>query len=158
MATQAGPGPLVDDTEDAYRAILYPWQWVEQLDRPSSAAFDEDVFSVELASRTTPDETRGRFQFVLELVAFNCGDARGIGLETRDELDPLHPDNKAHAHVYFTGYHDLSSKQRKAKARRLATALGEGGATLMPLGNYEFSRQFTWLNDRLGVSWQLNLA
>jgi predicted 3-demethylubiquinone-9 3-methyltransferase (glyoxalase superfamily) len=41
---------------------------------------------------------------------------------------------------------------------RLADALGEGGATLMPLDNYGFSRRFTWVNDRFGVSWQLNLS
>lgn len=41
--------------------------------------------------------------------------------------------------------------------RRIATALAEGGAVLMPLGDYGFSRQFTWVNDRYGVSWQLNL-
>ncbi|HWB11508.1 MAG TPA: VOC family protein [Pirellulales bacterium] len=40
---------------------------------------------------------------------------------------------------------------------RFASALGEGGGVLMPLDNYGFSRQFTWLNDRFGVSWQLNL-
>jgi predicted 3-demethylubiquinone-9 3-methyltransferase (glyoxalase superfamily) len=28
---------------------------------------------------------------------------------------------------------------------------------LMPLDNYGFSRKFTWLNDKFGVSWQLNL-
>ncbi len=35
--------------------------------------------------------------------------------------------------------------------------LSEGGSVLMPLGNYGFSNKFGWLNDRFGVSWQLNL-
>lgn len=36
--------------------------------------------------------------------------------------------------------------------------LSAGGAVLMPLNNYGFSRKFGWLCDRFGVSWQLNLA
>jgi predicted 3-demethylubiquinone-9 3-methyltransferase (glyoxalase superfamily) len=40
---------------------------------------------------------------------------------------------------------------------RLAAALSDGGQFLMPLGNYGFSRKFAWLNDRYGVSWQINL-
>ncbi|WP_124071375.1 VOC family protein [Filibacter tadaridae] len=35
--------------------------------------------------------------------------------------------------------------------------LNEGGQVLMPLGDYGFSKKFGWLNDRFGVSWQLNL-
>jgi predicted 3-demethylubiquinone-9 3-methyltransferase (glyoxalase superfamily) len=35
--------------------------------------------------------------------------------------------------------------------------LSEGGTVLMPLDNYGFSKQFGWVNDRFGVSWQLNL-
>lgn len=31
------------------------------------------------------------------------------------------------------------------------------GMALMPLDNYGFSKKFGWLNDRFGVSWQLNL-
>jgi predicted 3-demethylubiquinone-9 3-methyltransferase (glyoxalase superfamily) len=40
--------------------------------------------------------------------------------------------------------------------RRLAGELG--ARTLMPVGSYGFSTLFAWVNDRFGVSWQLNLA
>jgi predicted 3-demethylubiquinone-9 3-methyltransferase (glyoxalase superfamily) len=36
--------------------------------------------------------------------------------------------------------------------------LSDGGAVLMPLQAYEFSPRFAWINDRFGVSWQLNLV
>jgi Uncharacterized protein conserved in bacteria len=36
--------------------------------------------------------------------------------------------------------------------------LREDRQALMPLGNYGFSRKFGWINDRYGVSWQLNLV
>jgi predicted 3-demethylubiquinone-9 3-methyltransferase (glyoxalase superfamily) len=49
---------------------------------------------------------------------------------------------------------DCSSEE---EIRRLAAALSEGGAILMPLADYGFSRQFAWLNDKYGVSWQVNL-
>lgn len=40
---------------------------------------------------------------------------------------------------------------------RVYTALAEQGQELMPLGSYGFSAKFGWVNDRFGVSWQLNL-
>jgi predicted 3-demethylubiquinone-9 3-methyltransferase (glyoxalase superfamily) len=44
----------------------------------------------------------------------------------------------------------------EAEFDRIADALAHGDY-LMPKGNYGFSRNFTWFNDRFGVSWQLNL-
>lgn len=38
------------------------------------------------------------------------------------------------------------------------TKLADGGKVLMPLDNYGFSEKFGWVQDRFGVSWQLNLA
>lgn len=45
----------------------------------------------------------------------------------------------------------------EAELERTFHVLSEGGQVLMPLNNYGFSRRFGWLNDRFGVSWQLNL-
>ncbi len=46
----------------------------------------------------------------------------------------------------------------EAEIERLYGALAEGGTELMPLGSHGFSARFGWVNDRFGVSWQLNLA
>ncbi|MHB8240610.1 MAG: VOC family protein [Solirubrobacteraceae bacterium] len=37
-------------------------------------------------------------------------------------------------------------------------ALSDGGTVLMALQAYPFSAKLGWLQDRYGVSWQLNLA
>lgn len=48
--------------------------------------------------------------------------------------------------------------ENEAEIDRLYTALAEQGSELMPLGSYGFSAKFGWVNDRFGVSWQLNLS
>jgi predicted 3-demethylubiquinone-9 3-methyltransferase (glyoxalase superfamily) len=45
-----------------------------------------------------------------------------------------------------------------AEIERVYKDLSEGGMALMPLADYGFSKQFGWVADRFGVSWQLNLA
>ena len=45
----------------------------------------------------------------------------------------------------------------EAQLRALAQKLGDGGKTMMPIDSYGFSALFTWIADRFGVSWQLNL-
>ncbi len=63
-----------------------------------------------------------------------------------------------HAFTFTPAFSLFVECESEEEIKRLASALGEGGAVLMPLSNYGFSRQFTWLNDRYGVSWQLNLT
>ncbi|MDU5144450.1 MAG: VOC family protein [Paenibacillus dendritiformis] len=40
----------------------------------------------------------------------------------------------------------------------LYAKLSEGGQELMKLAPSPFSKKFGWVNDKFGVSWQLNLA
>lgn len=40
---------------------------------------------------------------------------------------------------------------------KIFNTLSTDGKVLMPLGNYGFSTKFAWVNDKFGVSWQLNL-
>ena len=40
---------------------------------------------------------------------------------------------------------------------RYVEPLSKDGKVLMPPDNYGFSTKFAWLEDRFGVSWQLNL-
>lgn len=47
--------------------------------------------------------------------------------------------------------------ETEEEQERLYAALSEHGQILMPLNDYGFSRRFGWVNDRFGVSWQLNL-
>lgn len=54
----------------------------------------------------------------------------------------------------FSFFVDCESEEH---IQELAAALSEGGAELMPLGDYGFSRRFAWVSDRYGVSWQLIL-
>lgn len=45
----------------------------------------------------------------------------------------------------------------EAEFESIVARLGEGGGFLMPPDNYGYSRKFAWLNDRFGVSWQVNV-
>lgn len=44
----------------------------------------------------------------------------------------------------------------KEELERLYKNLSENGEVKMPLDNYGFSKQFAFVEDRFGLSWQLN--
>jgi predicted 3-demethylubiquinone-9 3-methyltransferase (glyoxalase superfamily) len=62
-----------------------------------------------------------------------------------------------HAFTFTPAFSLFVDCESEEEIDRLASALGAGGTALMPLNNYGFSRQFAWLSDCYGVSWQLNL-
>lgn len=62
-----------------------------------------------------------------------------------------------HAFTFTPSFSFFVDCESEADLRRLHAALAEGGKDLMPLDNYGFSQLFAWVNDRFGVSWQLNL-
>lgn len=46
----------------------------------------------------------------------------------------------------------------EAEIDELFEKLSHEGKVHMPLAAYPFSKKFAWIDDRFGVSWQLNLA
>ena len=48
--------------------------------------------------------------------------------------------------------------ETEKEIEELFARLSEGGEVMMPLDAYPFSEKFSWVADRFGVSWQLNLV
>ena len=63
-----------------------------------------------------------------------------------------------HAYGFTPSFSVWVETEDEAELERLYAALADGGAELMPLSEYGFSRRCGWGNARRGGSWQLNLA
>lgn len=46
----------------------------------------------------------------------------------------------------------------RERMQGLVSGLSEDGRVLMPLDHYGFSKLFAWVEDRFGMSWQLNMG
>lgn len=69
----------------------------------------------------------------------------------------LYDSPPVHAFTFTPATSTFIECDDEAQLRALAETLGEGGGVMMPVGSYGFSILFTWIADRFGVSWQLNL-
>ena len=74
------------------------------------------------------------------------------GLEIMANDSPI-----SHAFTFTPSTSLFVTCEDKAAFERISAGLAEGGQFLMPPGDYGFSRRFAWMNDRFGVSWQVNL-
>lgn len=52
----------------------------------------------------------------------------------------------------FSIFLDCDSEK---EVENLSDKLSEGGTILMPLDSYPFSKRYTWVNDKFGISWQI---
>ena len=68
-------------------------------------------------------------------------------------------DSPVHHNFAFTPSSSIFVEcENNEELERAFSVLSQDGRILMPLDNYGFSQRFGWVDDRFGVSWQLNLA
>ena len=65
--------------------------------------------------------------------------------------------NVKHAFSFTPSFSIYITCDSEKEINNLYEKLIMGGQALMPLDDYGFSEKFGWINDRFGVSWQLNL-
>lgn len=62
-----------------------------------------------------------------------------------------------HAFSFTPSFSFFVECENEDELDRAFNQLSDNGDILMPPDNYGFSRKFTFVSDRFGVSWQLNL-
>jgi predicted 3-demethylubiquinone-9 3-methyltransferase (glyoxalase superfamily) len=59
---------------------------------------------------------------------------------------------------FFLNFDPSVDPEARSKLDQVWGQLSEGGTTLLPLGEYPFSKRYGWIQDRYGLSWQLILT
>lgn len=62
-----------------------------------------------------------------------------------------------HEWSFTPGVSTFVDCESEEQLKNLFTKLSENGKVMMPIGNYGFSKQFAFVEDRFGISWQLNI-
>lgn len=98
---------------------------------------------------------------VVEAVRYEEGDNKGklqLGRFTLGGRDFICIDSPVKQEFEFTPAMSIFVDcEDEEELQRVFESLSEGGEVLMPLDDYDFSVRFAWVNDRFGLSWQLNL-
>jgi len=84
---------------------------------------------------------------VSSAVTFQCAGAHFIAIDS-----PV-----KHAFTFTPSVSLFIDCKSAAQLDTLFEKLSGGGEVLMPLDDYGFSKKLAWINDKYGVSWQLNL-
>ena len=102
---------------------------------------------------------------VIEIDRYGPGDENGDAGTVRlvrfsiDGLEVMAIDSAVAHQFSFTPSLSLFIEvESEPEFERIFGGLAEAGELLMPADTYGFSRKFGWVNDRFGVSWQVNLA
>jgi predicted 3-demethylubiquinone-9 3-methyltransferase (glyoxalase superfamily) len=63
-----------------------------------------------------------------------------------------------HAFTFTPAISIFVTCETEEEIDELFEKLSQGGSVLMELDHYPFSKKFGWVEDKFGVSWQLNLV
>lgn len=86
------------------------------------------------------------------MVEFEIDGYRIIGINAGPEF-PITPSLS-----FMLNFDPSRDEAAREHLDALWAALSDGGRALMPLGEYDFSPHYGWVQDRYGVSWQLILT
>jgi predicted 3-demethylubiquinone-9 3-methyltransferase (glyoxalase superfamily) len=57
---------------------------------------------------------------------------------------------------FMVNFHPSRDKEARKRIDEIWGKLSDGGKPLMPIGKYPFSERYGWVEDKYGLSWQLN--
>ncbi|WP_309573487.1 VOC family protein [Deinococcus sp.] len=95
---------------------------------------------------------------VVGLEQYDNGTVRGATLHLTPTLTLRVTDSPVqHAFTFTPSVSLFVDCTDEPEFEALYAGLSDGGGVLMPPADYGFSARFAWVNDRYGVSWQLNV-
>ncbi len=93
---------------------------------------------------------------ILDVTRFPDGKIMKASISVAGQMILCNDSSVKHAFTFTPASSLFVECESEEQLRGLVEKLG--AKTLMPIANYGFSKLFAWVDDRFGVSWQLNLT